>query len=205
MITSKGGFEFAQRCVKVLHPNYVDTPTLEEVKHEEPIVKEPVDGPAKILGSTDYAKWENFEDEEDKEESAEEMAKKFAGGCSQDHRKEREIYERPTAEKLQAALLFKEQGNKAVSEQSYSLAAVHYRKGMLQLDYSFPDTEKEKADFYSMKTILHNNMGLVKYHLEEYDEALNHLDQVLKIDKVNQKAMVRKAQIFLTRDLFDKT
>ena len=48
-------------------------------------------------------------------------------------------------------------------------------------------------------------MGLMKFYLEEYDEALNNLEQVLKSEPNNTKALFRKAQVYLKRDLFDET
>jgi hypothetical protein len=61
MITSKTGFDFAKRAIQLLsdHPPEEETPTPAEP--EPPIVpKEPVEGPSKVIGTTDYDKWENF-------------------------------------------------------------------------------------------------------------------------------------------------
>jgi hypothetical protein len=49
------------------------------------------------------------------------------------------------------------------------------------------------TQFNDIKAILHNNMSLMKFYLEEYDESNNQADQVLKIDPNNIKAMFRKA------------
>ena len=64
MITSKAGYLFAQKCIDLI----LDKP--EEVKEEPaapPEPKEPVEGPNKQMGITDYEKWENFEDPTEEE------------------------------------------------------------------------------------------------------------------------------------------
>ena len=56
-----------------------------------------------------------------------------------------------------------------------------------------------------MEVVLHSNMALMKFHLEEWDEVLSHASQVLKHDPGNVKALFRRAQVFFKRDLLDKT
>lgn len=167
-----------------------------------PIVKDPVPGPDRVIGLTDYKKWEEFKDSEDTEErkQAEEYIKTM---CSQDHRKEIELYERPTDEKLVACTQFKTQGNEAYSQKSYSLAALFYRKGLLQLDYTFPDTEEQEKTFKTLEQSLHLNMAIAKYYLEEYDEVLNHCAQVLKQVPNHPKALYRKALVLYKKDNID--
>eukprot|EP00929_Paragymnodinium_shiwhaense_P115192 TRINITY_DN8389_c0_g1_i1.p1 TRINITY_DN8389_c0_g1~~TRINITY_DN8389_c0_g1_i1.p1 ORF type:complete len:455 (+),score=145.13 TRINITY_DN8389_c0_g1_i1:136-1500(+) len=53
-------------------------------------------------------------------------------GCSHDHQKEWQIYEKSTDEKLKAADRFRQEGNEAFRKHNYGLAAVHYRKALLQ-------------------------------------------------------------------------
>lgn len=116
VFTSLETLEFAKRVIELLGPE--PPPVVEPPKPKEP-------SKPRLVGEIDYAKWDDLDEEEEKKE---EEKRKFAGMCSQDHRKERELYERPTAEKLQACELFKSQGNTAFKEQNYSLAALSYRK-----------------------------------------------------------------------------
>ncbi len=53
-------------------------------------------------------------------------------GCSHDHRKEIEIYEKPTEEKIKAAERFRQEGNEAYRKKNMGLASVQYRKALLQ-------------------------------------------------------------------------
>jgi tetratricopeptide (TPR) repeat protein len=195
VITSVKAFEFGKYCLDVLRPK----PKAEEPE-TKPAPKDPVPGPERVMGLTDYKKWEDFKDTEDSEEQqkAQEYIKTM---CSQDHRKEIELYERPTEEKLIACTQFKTQGNEAYKKKNYSLAALFYRKGLLQLDYTFPDVPEQEKEFRDLEISLHLNMSISKYYLEEYDECLNHASQVLKHQPSNPKALYRKALVLFKRDL----
>ena len=47
-------------------------------------------------------------------------------GCSHDRRKERELYEKPVKDKLNAGEIFKNDGNKYMKEKEYVKAAYFY-------------------------------------------------------------------------------
>mmetsp|Transcript_4831 Transcript_4831/g.9026 ORF Transcript_4831/g.9026 Transcript_4831/m.9026 type:complete len:248 (+) Transcript_4831:367-1110(+) len=196
--TSLQARNFAELCLARLKPAevvVVETPKVAIKKTEE-------EGPARVIGPTDYQKWEDFEDDEPEEQKqAKEMLKSM---CSQDHRKERQLFERTTAEKLQASNLFKKQGNDSYKEQNYSLAALHYRKAMLQLDYTFPDTPEEQKQFDELNLSLALNMAAAKWFLQEYDEVLNMAHLALKQNPDHPKALYRTAQVHIARDQFEE-
>ena len=56
----------------------------------------------------------------------------MAGGCAQDHQAEIAIYEKSTEEKTAGADRFREEGNEAFKKKNYGLAAVFYRKALVQ-------------------------------------------------------------------------
>ncbi|OMJ81541.1 hypothetical protein SteCoe_17947 [Stentor coeruleus] len=192
--------DFAKYCLSTLKPKPI------EIKPPEPKPepKEEIQGPERVIGTTNYKKWEEFKEAEESEEKkqAEEYIKSM---CSQDHRKEIELYERPTKEKLIACSQFKTQGNDAYKQKNYSLAALFYRKGLLQLDYTFPEDAKDEQTFKDLEISLHLNMCIAKYYLEEYDECLSHVGQVLKHSPGNPKALYRKALVLYKRDLLNES
>lgn len=196
VFTSPEVLVFAKRALELLAPAPVPASAPEQAPTEP---REPAK--PRMVGEINYAKWDDLDVEEEKKKEEE---RKFAGMCSQDHRKERELYERPTSEKLEACELFKAQGNKAIQEKNFSLAALHYRKALLQLDYTFPDTKEEEATFAALTVACHLNMALAKIHLEELDEALTHLYQVQRHDPNNVKAFLRRTHIFLLRDKLEE-
>lgn len=197
--TSLRARNFAEAVLASLKPTEVVT------EPQPPVAKKAEElgpRPDRVIGPTDYQKWEEFEDEEPEEQkAAKEMLK---GMCSQDHRKERQLFERSTAEKLTASQLFKSQGNDAYKSQGYSLAALNYRKAMLQLDYTFPDTPEEQKQFDELTLSLALNMAAAKWFLQEYDEVLNMAHQALKLNPQHPKAIYRIAQVHIARDQFDE-
>jgi tetratricopeptide (TPR) repeat protein len=198
IITSLKSHNFAEYCLNTLKPK------AEEVTVPEPKEVKIVEGPERTIGLTDYKKWEDFKETEESEEKK--QAKEYIKTmCSQDHRKEIKLYERPTKEKLQASGQFKVQGNDAFKQKNYSLAALFYRKGLLQLDYTFPDNKEEEKTFQELEISLHLNMSIAKFYLDEWDECLNHVGQVLKHQPNNIKALYRKASVLFKRDLLQES
>ncbi|EGR30661.1 hypothetical protein IMG5_126420 [Ichthyophthirius multifiliis] len=80
-------------------------------------------------------KFNNIKDDEDKQKELQDLIKQNpylqAMGCSHDRRKERELYEKSTKEKLDNAEFFKNEGNKAIKEKEYEKAAFFYQKVLI--------------------------------------------------------------------------
>lgn len=87
---------------------------------------------SKPSSGPDYSRWEALSkelDSEDKDgQKKEEDPKNQVWGCSQDHRKERDIYERPNSEKMAIAEDFKKQGDTAYKQQKLQEADYCYQK-----------------------------------------------------------------------------
>lgn len=169
-----------------------------------------VDGPSRKITDIDYEKWEKFSNEISLEEKVEEtnevnpeMYKQAMSGCAHDHSKERQIYEKPTIEKLEAADRFRVEGNKTYGEQNYGLASVLYRKALLQFDYTFPDNKEEQEMFDKIKLSTHLNFAVSKLKLKDYDETQIQCKQALKIDPQNVKALYRSGLASLYCQHFD--
>ncbi|CDJ44670.1 hypothetical protein ETH_00038725, partial [Eimeria tenella] len=70
-----------------------------------------VSDPKEVIGTADYGKFSRLSEQLKAEEAAEEesrrreaeAARALAAGCGHDHSKERQLYERPTLEKIEAA------------------------------------------------------------------------------------------------------
>ena len=126
-----------------------------------------------------------------------------AMGCSHNHRKEREIFDKTTEEKIKAADRFREEGNKEYKEENYGLACVHYRRGLLQFDYSFPENTTLQSKQDKLKTKIHLNMAAAKMVTAEYDEVLTQARLALEIEPNNVKAYYRRAMAFYHQDEFE--
>ncbi|SBT76999.1 peptidyl-prolyl cis-trans isomerase, putative [Plasmodium ovale] len=159
----------------------------------------------------DYSKFERcikeIEDEEEEEKNREENKKSFLNGrnpCTHDHSKERQLYEKSSKEKIKASNAFNEEGKKLFYEKNYKLACVYFRKGLIQLDYSFPDTEQEKKEQNRLEINLHLNLALTKFYMSNYYECISECSTVLSLDRNNVKAYYRKGKAYMSLDLYDE-
>merc|ERR1719203_684200 len=187
-----------------------------EMNLKKPAVKklqteQPADGPSRTVTQIDYSKHEKTVEELNRQEKEEEYQKKKqeasqwctldhehgpqcrrpVGGCSHDHQKEWAIYEKTTEEKVKAADRFREEGNEAYRKHNYGLAAVHYRKALLQFDYTFPEGEEEEKLVDSVKLPCLLNLAACKCQQEEWDEVLTHCRLALEMNPRSVKAFYR--------------
>mmetsp|Transcript_71123 Transcript_71123/g.197565 ORF Transcript_71123/g.197565 Transcript_71123/m.197565 type:complete len:429 (-) Transcript_71123:67-1353(-) len=124
-------------------------------------------------------------------------------GCSHDHQKEWQIYEKSTDEKLKAADRFRQEGNEAYRKHNYGLAAVHYRKALLQFDYTFADGEEEEKRVDDLKLPCLLNLAACKCQQEEWDDVLTQCRLALEINPRSVKAFYRTGLAHLARDKFE--
>ena len=164
----------------------------------------------RVLGGTDYKKFEEIskiiekQTEEKKEESDKNQADKLKMGCSNDLRKERQLYEKSTKEKIYAARLFKDEGDFYLKKKEYDKAYISYEKGMTQLFYTFEEKEDEN-EVDKLKLMLNSNIAMCKIGQLLYKEAIGYLNEVLKIDKSHIKGIYRLAYIYFKIEDFDQS
>lgn len=195
----------------------------EEKKKKEDKAAAEGDGPSRTVTQIDYRKHEETVQELKRQEKDEEFARKKVeasqwctldhehgpqcrrqvGGCSHDHQKEWQIYEKSTEEKIHAADRFRQEGNEAYKKQNYGLAAVHYRKALLQFDYTFAEGEEEEKQCEDVKVPCLLNLAACKCHQEEWDEVLTQCRLALEINPRAVKAYYRTGLAHLARDQFD--
>ncbi len=114
-------------------------------------------------------------------------------GCNNDRRKERQLYEKSTQEKLEAVETFKAQGNSAMKRKEFSEAGYFYEHALVQFDYTFPESPADESRCALLKEQVHNNMAMVQMQLGLNEKALHHLGQVLQENPGNIKALYRQA------------
>merc|ERR1712187_885987 len=119
------------------------------------------------------------------------------------HQKEWQIYEKSTEEKLNAADRFRQEGNEAFRKHNYGLAAVHYRKALLQFDYTFAEGEEEEKRHDSLKLSCLLNLAACKAQQEEWDDVLTNCRLALEINPRSVKAYYRTGLAHLARDQFE--
>eukprot|EP00743_Colponemidia_sp_Colp-15_P009626 GILK01010529.1.p1 GENE.GILK01010529.1~~GILK01010529.1.p1 ORF type:complete len:288 (+),score=71.58 GILK01010529.1:131-865(+) len=181
------------------------------------------DDPLRVVGEIDYRKFETITKQEEQAElrqkEEEERKKKMnfckldhehtatcqqppVMSCAHDHSKERDLFEKPTSEKLKAAELFRNEGNKAYKEGQADKAAYCYRKALLQFDYTFPDTDEEQKQLDRTKLLCHLNLAQCKLQQEDFDEVILQCKQALDLDATNVKAFYRMGTAYMAKDNF---
>lgn len=182
-----------------------------EVKKKKRRDDVPEEGPSRTVTQIDYEKHQRTVEELDLQEKEEKLAQKRLqeqnrpppGSCSHDHQKEWAIYEKSTEDKIRAADRFRQEGNEAYRKQNYGLAAVHYRKALLQFDYTFAETPEEETSLESVKLPCLLNLAACKFQQEEWDDVLTQCRLALEINPRSVKAFYRTGLAHLARDHFD--
>mmetsp|Transcript_29101 Transcript_29101/g.61895 ORF Transcript_29101/g.61895 Transcript_29101/m.61895 type:complete len:431 (+) Transcript_29101:134-1426(+) len=193
-------------------------------KKKEAKAAKAADDSRRTVSEIDYKKHEDTVKELDRQEKEEAWQKKKeeasqwctldhehgphcrrpTGSCSHDHQKEWQIYEKSTEEKIQAADRFREEGNEYYRKHNYGLAAVQYRKALLQFDYTFANNEEEERQVEAVKVPCLLNLAACKCQQEDWDEVLTHCRLALEINPRSVKAFYRIGLAHLARDNFEE-
>ncbi|EZG55286.1 TPR repeat protein [Gregarina niphandrodes] len=115
-------------------------------------------------------------------------------GCAHDRSKERALFERPNDEKLMMANRFRFAGNDKFKAKDFEQAACCYLRGIIQLEYTFPDTPSEEARYNEIKLACHLNMAAAKFNQDDYTECFVQCGNALRVDPVCAKARFRQGQ-----------
>ncbi|GAW80889.1 peptidyl-prolyl cis-trans isomerase [Plasmodium gonderi] len=204
--TSEDVYKFVKDCIKIKEE--IDN-TKKLPKKEKKNTCESKNKPSKY--NFDYSKFESclkeIEDDEEEKENIQEKKQHILNNrnpCTHDHSKERQLYEKDSKENIKASNAFNEEGKKAFYEKNYKLACIYFRKGLIQLDYSFPELKQEKDEQSKLEINLHLNMAITKFHMSNYYECISECSTVLNLDKNNVKAHYRKGQAYMCLDMYNE-
>lgn len=158
-----------------------------------------------------YRDWETFRDVDEEEEQqaneaerAASAAKRAAGGCSHDHRAEREVYELPIEQKLQRMERCHARGNALFVEGQFYRAATQYKSALVVYEYAFPDDDATWARLDRLRLVCNLNSAACNLKVGLLDEALSNCHQVLAVEPDNVKALFRRAQVQRRRHNYDQ-
>ena len=166
----------------------------------------------RIIGSTDYKKFEDLvkgiekKEEQIKKEEEEQKQKDYGHimGCNNDLRKERQLMDKPTKEKIEAGKMFKIQGDDFLKQQKYDEAINIYEKGLLQLFYTFSDDKAEDEMIDKIKEGMNLNCSFCKIKQEKYEEATQYLNEAMRVNKENLKTLYRMGFCHFKLEKFDE-
>jgi len=162
--------------------------------------------PRRVVGGTDYKKFENLAKLTDFEEvkSLERTKEALKMGCNNDFRKERQLLDKPSKDKIEACKVFKNEGDDLIKEKKYEDAVSSYEKALLQLFYTFADDPEEDKQVDKLKAAINMNVSMCKISLGKFEEAINCCNEALRVDKDNLKAIYRVAFGYFKLEKYDE-
>ena len=124
-------------------------------------------------------------------------------GCSQDHSKEIQIFEKSNKDKLAAIEALRSEGNKKFKAGFFEEALGSYRLALAYFDYSFPEGDSEQAAFDNAKIKCHLNVAATLEKLKLWNKVASECEHALRIESGNSKALYRMANAQVQMDQFE--
>jgi tetratricopeptide (TPR) repeat protein len=202
MKLSDKAYSFAQKLLKIHEKENSN-----QVNSQKTVNTSSLPDEKRIIGKTDYKKYEELAKNIDLEEIKNDPKTKDAlkMGCNNDLRKERQMMDKPSKDKIEASKIFKNEGDDFLKSKQWENANNSYEKALLQLFYTFSDDPEEDKKVESIKATINLNMSMCKINLGKYEEAIGYCQEVLRIDKNNLKAMYRIAHSYFKKEKFDES
>ena len=209
--------------IKKLAEDYTSARTLQASKGSRPKAPAKIittDDELRKIGSTNYALFDQIAQNDTFDEAIErfkstqrEMAARCTidhthgpecnqtpSSCSHDHSKERSIFEKPFAEKMDAARLFREEGNISFKSKNYLDALASYKRAMVYLDYTIGDSDEQDDAVDAERVKCYLNMAAVNLELLNFSGAINNCRLAIQLDANNSKAHFRMGMAYLRQD-----
>ena len=97
------------------------------------------------------------------------------------------------------------EGNSSYKEQKFEEAIDTYLACLCGFEFGKGITNEQKHDVeFKLKIPILNNLALCLIGQKKYDRAIQMLDQVLKIDQKQEKALIRKCTCYIELVEYDK-
>lgn len=217
MKVTQSNYNFIQKVIKNLstsNQNNTIKPKSQNIKEEELTNVNEKDllynkEEKRVLGSTDYKKYEQLSKEIELEENKKKVEdtqvdERLKMGCNNDLSKERQLYDKSTSEKIEATKMFKQEGDYFLKMKDLAKAEDCYEKGLLQLFYTFEDNDDEVKEVENLKYSLNMNVAMCKINKSQFKECLGYLSEALKINSKNVKCLYRQAYVYFKLEDFNK-
>ena len=221
MLLEKSAYDFAQRILKNFDTEKKENKINQtEILKQSPLLNDPDFLPQttdnkRIIGSTNYKKFEDIAKQIEREDEMRELEKKQKNqedhekkellkmGCNNDLRKERQLMDKPVKDKIEASKIFKKEGDDFLRKKNYEEAMNSYEKGLLQLFYTFSDDAKEEEEADKIKENINLNCSYCLINMKKFDDALGYLNEALRNDKENLKTLYRLGYCYFMLNKFD--
>jgi tetratricopeptide (TPR) repeat protein len=206
MKLSEKAFNFAQKLLKVYNKEEDKSNSNTNLKESDTNSTTATDE-KRVIGKTDYKKYEDMAKNMELEEITTDPKTKevLKMGCNNDLRKERQLMDKPSKDKIEAAKLFKNEGDDYLKTKNYADAINSYEKGLLQLFYTFSDDPEEDKKVDTIKVTINMNLSMCKINLNKFEDAIGYLQETLRVDKNNLKALYRIAYSYFKLEKFEES
>ena len=155
------------------------------------------------IGVTDYAKFEQIAKEIEREDV---LSKKDILNAinPNDIKKAKQVYEGSTKPKVEASVIFKNEGDYYLKRKMYEDAVGAYEKALLQLFYTFNDNEEDKKVVEGKKCAINLNLSMALMNLGRYKDAVGYLQEAKRLDMKNLKTIYRMSYCYFKMDNIDE-
>ena len=184
------GYELAKKLFDIYYP---------QNKKE----KEKVEIRSRIIGSTDYSKFDKIAIEIEREDI---LSKKKILNMTNpnDIKIQRQMFEGSSKPKIEMCTIFKNEGDENLKNKNYILAQNSYEKALSNLFYNFDD-ENEQKKIEKLKCAINLNLSMVLMKLNNYKDAIGYLIEAKRLQPDNLKTIYRMAYCYYSINDFDKS
>ena len=173
------GYELSKKLFDIYYP---------QNKNQE---KEKIQTRSRIIGSTDYSKFDKIAIEIEREEI---LSKKKILNMTNpnDIKIQRQMFEGSSKPKIEMCTIFKNEGDENLKNKKYQQAQNSYEKALSNLFYNFDDKEEQKK-IEKLKCAINLNLSMTLMKLNNYKDAIGYLIEAKRLQPDNLKTMYRMA------------
>ena len=173
------GYELSKKLFDIYYP---------QNKNQE---KEKIQTRSRIIGSTDYSKFDKIAIEIEREEI---LSKKKVLNMTNpnDIKIQRQMFEGSSKPKIEMCTIFKNEGDENLKNKKYQQAQNSYEKALSNLFYNFDDKEEQKK-IEKLKCAINLNLSMTLMKLNNYKDAIGYLIEAKRLQPDNLKTMYRMA------------
>ena len=173
------GYELSKKLFDIYYP---------QNKNQE---KEKIQTRSRIIGSTDYSKFDKIAIEIEREEIL--SKKKILNMANpNDIKIQRQMFEGSSKPKIEMCTIFKNEGDENLKNKKYQQAQNSYEKALSNLFYNFDDKEEQKK-IEKLKCAINLNLSMTLMKLNNYKDAIGYLIEAKRLQPDNLKTMYRMA------------
>ena len=187
---TKRGYELTKKLIDIYYPLN---------KKEE---KEKIESRSRIIGATDYSKFDKLAIEIEREEI---LSKKKILNMTNpnDIKIQKQMFEGSSKPKIEMCTIFKNEGDENLKNKNYEKARNSYEKALSNLYYNFED-EEERKKIEKIKCAINLNLSMTLMKLNNYKDAIVFLIEAKRLQPDNLKTLYRMAYCYYCIGEYDK-